>query len=163
MATLDWIFLAVLLASMLLGAWRGLVYEVLSLLAWVAAFVLAQWLASDAAALLPLEGASDTLRYAAGFIAVFVVTVFACGFVAWLGKKLIAALGLRPVDRVLGAVFGVLRGALVLVVAVFVASLVRLDQAPWWQEARSATLLAQWVKNDLRPLLPQELGNRWPA
>ena len=46
MLTLDWILLAVLLASLLLGAWRGLVYEVLSVLNWVASFVLAQWWAS---------------------------------------------------------------------------------------------------------------------
>lgn len=163
MATLDWIFAAVLLASMLLGAWRGLVYEVLSLLAWVAAFMLAQWLALDAAALLPLQEQSEMLRYAAGFITVFLVAVFACSFLAWLGKKLAQALGLRPVDRVLGAVFGALRGVLVILVAVFVAGLTQLDRAPWWQEARSAVLLSEWVKNDLRPLLPQDLGSYWPA
>ena len=49
MATLDWVLLAVLLASLLLGALRGLVYEAMSLLAWGAAFWLAQWFALDAA------------------------------------------------------------------------------------------------------------------
>ena len=43
MAMLDWIFLAVLLASMLIGAWRGLVFEVLSALGWLVAFMAAQW------------------------------------------------------------------------------------------------------------------------
>ena len=50
MAALDWIFVALLLASMLMGAWRGLVYEFLSLAGWVVAFVVAQWFAQDAAA-----------------------------------------------------------------------------------------------------------------
>ena len=50
MAALDWIFVALLLASMLMGAWRGLVYEVLSLAGWVVAFLVAQWFAADAAA-----------------------------------------------------------------------------------------------------------------
>ena len=45
MAVLDWVFLAVLVASLLVGAWRGLVYEVFSVVSWIAAFVLAQWLA----------------------------------------------------------------------------------------------------------------------
>ena len=40
---LDWMFLLVLLASMVVGAWRGLVYEVILALGWVAAFVCAQW------------------------------------------------------------------------------------------------------------------------
>ena len=44
MAPLDWAVLIVLAASLLLGAWRGLVYEVLSVLSWIAAFVAAQWL-----------------------------------------------------------------------------------------------------------------------
>ena len=46
MAALDWIFMALLLASMLIGAWRGLVFEVLSVLGWLAAFVVAQWFAA---------------------------------------------------------------------------------------------------------------------
>ena len=54
MPTLDWIFLGVLLTSLLLGAWRGLVYEVLSVVSWLAAFVLAQWFAPDVAQRLPM-------------------------------------------------------------------------------------------------------------
>ena len=54
MLAMDWILLGVVLASLLLGAWRGLVYEVLSLLNWIAAFALAQWLANDLAARLPM-------------------------------------------------------------------------------------------------------------
>ena len=79
MAALDWVFLAVLAASFVVGAWRGLVYEVLSVLSWVAAFVVAQWLAPDAAALLPVQRAPEAGRYAVGFVAVFIVVVFAGG------------------------------------------------------------------------------------
>ena len=80
MAVLDWIFLAVLLASMLIGAWRGLVFEVLSALGWLLAFVAAQWWADDVAAWLPLASIEQAaVRYAAGFAVVFVMLVFACG------------------------------------------------------------------------------------
>jgi membrane protein required for colicin V production len=162
MAALDWIFVAVLLASMLMGAWRGLIYEVLSLAGWVVAFLVAQWFATDAAAWLPLEGAQETVRYAAGFILVFVVALFACGFLAWLGKKLVEAVGLRPVDRTLGAAFGVLRGLVVLLVMVVMAGLTPLHQAEWWQESRGAALLSD-VLQALKPALPQELGKHLPA
>ncbi len=64
MPALDWIFVALLLASLLLGAWRGLVYEVLSVLAWIVAFVLAQWLAPGVAQRLPMSGATEMIRYA---------------------------------------------------------------------------------------------------
>ena len=62
MAALDWVFVAVLLASMLIGAWRGLVFEVLSVLGWVVSFFVAQWFAADAATLLPMGGWGESLR-----------------------------------------------------------------------------------------------------
>ena len=117
MPALDWIFAAVLLLSMLLGAWRGLVYEVLSLVNWVVAFVLAQWLALDAASHLPISSASEPVRYAAGFLLVFLVVILLGGLIVVLIKKLTAAVGLSPVDRTLGALFGVLRGVLLLLLA----------------------------------------------
>ncbi|OGB74742.1 MAG: colicin V synthesis protein, partial [Burkholderiales bacterium RIFOXYC12_FULL_60_6] len=114
MPVLDWVFAVVLLMSVLLGAWRGLVFEVLSLLSWVAAFVLAQWLALDVAQYLPMSGASDMVRYGAGFLLVFIATAMFGGLLASLLKKLMASVGLRPVDRVLGAAFGAVRGVLLL-------------------------------------------------
>src|SRR5688572_8775274 len=103
MAALDWVFVAVLAVSLLVGAWRGLVYEVLSVVSWLAAFVIAQWLAPEAAAWLPLSGYAEPVRYAAGFVVVFIAVVFAGALLAWVTKKLVEAVGLRPVDRTLGA------------------------------------------------------------
>ena len=82
MAGLDWIFLVVLVVSLLLGVWRGLVFEMLSLAAWVAAFFVAQWFAADVAQWLPMSGAAEPLRYAAGFLLTFMVAAFAGGLVA---------------------------------------------------------------------------------
>ena len=118
MAPIDWTFLAVLLVSMLIGAWRGLVYELLSLAAWVVAFFAAQWGAAEMADWLPLAQWQDSVRYAVGFAVVFVLVMFACSLLAWLVKKGIEAAGLRPADRSLGAVFGVLRGVLLLLAQV---------------------------------------------
>lgn len=162
MAALDWIFVAVLLASMLVGAWRGLVFEVLSLLGWVVSFFVAQWFAADMAALLPLGESAGSLRYAAGFVVVFVASVFACGFVSWLAKKLIEAIGLRPADRTLGAVFGVLRGMVLLLAVAVVVGLTSLHESPWWQESQAAPVLAE-VLRGLKPALPEEFGRHLPS
>jgi len=87
MSTTDWILLALLAASMVLGAWRGLVYEVLSVLGWIAAFLLAQWFAPEVADMLPMSKSEQTLRYAAGFVLVFIASVFAAGLISALMKK----------------------------------------------------------------------------
>lgn len=162
MAPLDWIFVAVLLASMLIGAWRGLVFEVLSLASWIAAFFLAQWFASDMAQWLPVGEVDGTIRHAAGFVVVFVLSIFACSFVAWVAKKLIEAVGLRPADRTLGAVFGVLRGLVLMLAVAAVAGWTPVREAPWWQSSQVAPLLTQLLQ-DLRPALPEEFGRHLPS
>ena len=162
MAALDWVLLAVLLASLLLGALRGLVYEAMSLLAWLAAFWLAQWYGLDAAQKLPLGDVSEPLRHAAGFVVVFVAAVFAGGLVAWLTKKLVEALGLRPVDRTLGAAFGLLRGAILLLAMAVVVNLTALKASPWWQSSQGAAVLTAALEG-LRPVLPENFGRFLPS
>ena len=161
MATLDWLFVTVLVGSLLLGAWRGLVYEVLSVFGWIAAFVLAQWLAPDAAAWLPMGRSGDALRYAAGFVLVFVVVAFAAGLLAWLLKKVVEAVGLRPVDRTLGAAFGLVRGVVLLLAAAVVVNMTPLHSGQWWTESRGAGVSTTVLKG-LKPVLPERFGQYLP-
>lgn len=162
MATLDWVFVGVLVLSLALGAWRGLVYEVLSVLGWIAAFVLAQWLAPDAAALLPLGGVGAGLRYAAGFVLVFVVAAFLAGLVAWLLKKAVERVGLRPVDRTLGAAFGLVRGGVLLLAAAVVVNMTPLQSGQWWTESKGAGVSTA-VLRGLKPVLPESFGRYLPV
>jgi len=158
----DWVLLGVLLASMLVGLWRGLVYEVLSLAGWVAAFVVAQWLAVDAVAWLPMiQGASESIQYAVAFGVVLVATVFVAGFVSWLIKKLIETVGLRPVDRTLGAVFGLARGVVLLLALTVVLQLTGVARDDWWTTAQGPVWL-QVVLTGLKPLLPQNFVEYLP-
>ena len=161
MALLDWIFVVVLLGSMLLGAWRGLVYEILSLLGWVVAFMVARTWAQAVAVWLPLDGWDMQLRYAAAFVLLIVGALFAWGVISWLSKQLIEAVGLRPVDRTLGALFGVLRGGLLLLVLALVIQYTPMNKALWWQEST----LAPWLTAALSfvlPALPQDWGQYLP-
>lgn len=161
-AALDWIFAVVLLGSLILGAWRGLVYEVLSVLSWIAAFVLAQWFAPDVAQLLPMSGAGETVRYAAGFVLVFVLAVLAGGLLTVLIKKLFAVAGLQPVDRALGAAFGLVRGVVLLLAATVVIGMTPLQSGQWWQESVGAGLTTAALKG-LKPVVPQEFGKYLPV
>jgi membrane protein required for colicin V production len=161
MAVLDWILLAVLLCSLLLGAWRGLVYEVLSVLGWIAAFVLAQWFAPEVALKLPMGNASDPLRYVAAFALIFVLAAFACGLLASLIKQIISAVGLRPVDRVLGTVFGLARGVILILAAGVIICSTPLQRGEWWRESVGAGIVTG-VLHGMKQLLPSEYAKYLP-
>lgn len=154
-ALTDWVLLGVLLASMVVGFWRGLVYEVLSLAGWVAALVVAQWLAPEVVGWLPfVKGAPASVQYAVAFAVVFVGTVFAAGMVSWLIKKLVETVGLRPVDRTLGGVFGLARGVVLLLALTVVLQLTGVSRDAWWSTAQGPVWL-DLVLTGLKPLLPQ--------
>lgn len=161
MPILDWILLAVLVVSLFLGAWRGLVFEVLSVLGWIAAFVLAQWLAPDVAPHLPMGNAAGTLRYVAAFALVFVLGAFACGLVAALFRRLVQAVGLRPVDRVLGMVFGLLRGAILILAAGVIIYNTPLQRESWWRESHGARVTVS-VLHAFKQALPSGLAQYLP-
>ena len=162
LAVLDWIFLAVLLVSLLLGAWRGLVFEVVSVLGWVAAFVAAQWLAPVVMPSLPLGGMPETLRHAAAFTLVFILAAFASGIVAWGMRRLVEAAGLRPVDRTLGAAFGLVRGIVLLLALSVVANMTPAREAGWWTESVGAGVSTAALKG-MKPVLPERFGQYLPG
>lgn len=161
-ALTDWLLLGVLLASMLVGIWRGLVYEVLSLAGWVAAFILAQWLASEVAVVLPfLKDAAAQVKYAVAFVLVFVATLFTAGLLSWLIKKMVETVGLRPVDRALGGLFGLARGVVLLLAFAVVLRLMGFTSESWWQNAVGSGWLNMALKG-LKPFLPQEFVDFLP-
>ena len=157
MAVADWAFLTVLAVSLLIGAWRGLVYEVLSVLGWALSFYLAQWFAPDLASRLPLQSASEPVRYAAAFVLIFVVAVLLAGLVAVLFKKMVEAIGLRPVDRTLGAAFGLVRGGILLLALTVVVNMTAFKSSAWWQQSQGAEVLTAALKG-LKPVLPEQFA-----
>lgn len=158
----DGILGGVLVLSLVVGAWRGLVHEWMSLAGWVAAFVLAQWWAEDVARMLPFwREAAEQVRYALGFVLVFVASVFAASVLSWLLRKVVEGAGLRPADRSLGAIFGLLRGVLMLMVLAVVVRLLGLQSSPWWQDAVLSPLLDVMLAG-IKPWLPPSLQTYLP-
>ena len=153
----DWVFLAVLLLSLVIGAWRGLVYEVLSVLGWAASFYAAQWFAPRLASVLPFDSLSNSVRFAAAFVLIFVAALFVFGMLAFAVKKLVEAIGLRPIDRILGALFGVARGVILLLAAAVVINMTTLKQGEWWTSSIGAGILTAGLQI-LKPMLPPKFA-----
>ncbi len=153
MPLVDWLMLGVMLLSMLAGALRGLVYELLSVVAWIASFLLAQWLAPEVAPSMPMGNASPALRMAVTFAVLFALGVFAGGFIAFVVKKMIDAIGLRPADRSLGLLFGAARGAILLMAVAAVIGMTTLRTASWWQESHAVPVLQAMLRG-ITPMMP---------
>jgi membrane protein required for colicin V production len=161
LSAVDWILLAVLGLSLLLGMWRGIVQEVLSLVGWLAAFYVSQMYAPMAAAWLPMEGSSQMLRYAAGFVVVFVAVLVGTALVSWVIKKLISAVGLGPLDRLLGSLFGLMRGVVILLAITVLVGMTPMRDTEAWKQAQGTQWLQQFL-HVLKPVLPADFGKYLP-
>lgn len=160
MTQFDYIVLVVIVLSVLLGWWRGLVYEILSLLSWVTSYFVAKSWASEFTPYMPAVLESEALKSTAAFMAVFVTTLILCGIAAWSLNKLIKSFGLDwRTDGVLGAVFGLLRGWMLILVIILFAGLTKLPQTPFWQDALFSKPL-QKMALLVKDLLPDEMAKR---
>jgi membrane protein required for colicin V production len=157
MVTLDYIVLAVILCSAVVGAFRGFLREVISVISWV----LAIWLAWNLApALAPRFG--GVLRepvygmWAARFL-IFLVVLIAGYIIGALVNYFVRLSIFSGLDRLLGFLLGLARGLVVVGIGIILAQALRLDGEEWWKQSRLAAGLTP-VAGALRALA----GDRLP-
>jgi membrane protein required for colicin V production len=151
-----------LLLSMLVGVWRGLLKEMLSLMGWVVAYFAAQWWGPKAGAFVPVGEAGTRLNVLAGMMVVFVAVWLGWAVLTWAVREIVRASGLGGTDRLLGGVFGLMRGMLVALVVYTLVSMTPMRQWAPWTESRAIPWL-QVVVEGLRPVLPDEVVKFLPA
>jgi len=159
MGWLDYAVLGVFAVSLALGAWRGLVREVVSILGWVIAFLAANLFAGPLGPSMPQAIPTPELRVAAAFVAVFIGALIVTSLAGLLLSKIVKGVGLGGLDRLLGAVFGAARGLLIVLAAALLAGLTSAPRQEFWRDSVSGPLLAQGVIA-VKPLLPQTLSER---
>ena len=149
----DWVLLAVLLASIVVGLVRGLVFEVLSLLGWVAAYVAAQLFSGDLAPHLPIGAAGSALNQGASFAITFLLALIVWMLLARLVRLLVHATPLTLIDRTLGGVFGLARALVLMLAVATVVSFTPAVRASSWQASHGAAWLGALLSG-LKPVLP---------
>jgi membrane protein required for colicin V production len=159
MTLFDLAVLVVVGLSVLLSVIRGLVREVLALAAWVVAFLAGNVLAGEVAPWLPEAVPTEELRLLAGFMAVFVMVLVAMSLLAIMISKLVKSAGLGLEDRLLGSVFGLARGLLVVVTVVLLAGLTSLPRQAVWRNAVLSEPLED-VASRVSNWLPADLAKR---
>ena len=132
----DWVILVLIAISSLLSLKRGFVKEALSLLTWIAAFIVARLFADQLSALLADYIDTPSARVVAAFVLLFVVVLFTGALINNLIGMLIRATGLSSTDRTLGMVFGMARGCILVVVAVALLAMTPVKNDRWWAESQ---------------------------
>ena len=161
----HWVDLAMLcwlVASMLIGLVRGLVFEAFLLIGWGVAYFSAHWTSPLLAPHLPLGEPDSALNHGVAFLCAFVVVLLAWGMASRLVRAMVRATPLDLPDRVLGAGFGAMRGLLVLLAVATVVGLTPLAGSLAWQRSQCVAWL-NGALHGLKPLLPNELSQHLPA
>jgi membrane protein required for colicin V production len=154
MIWVDYVLLIVVAVSVFAGVLRGLVREVLSLVAWIFAFVLSLRYAPPLDHLLHDAIHSPVLRYAVSYLGIFVGVLVIGALIVWLISLVVRRVGLSGVDRMLGAGFGLARGIFIVVAAVLLVGSTVAKEEDWWH--RSVLIpKAQPLAEDLRHLIPE--------
>jgi membrane protein required for colicin V production len=159
MTTFDYVILVVFGASVAIGVWRGVVGEIIALAAWVLAFFAARAWDGEVARLLQTSIADPGLRIVAAWVVIFVAVLLLMALLRLAIRGLLKALGLSLSDRLLGIVFGALRGVAIALALVTVGGMTSLPKEKWWSDAYFAAPLETAVIAG-KPWLPPEVSKR---
>jgi membrane protein required for colicin V production len=156
----DYAILGTILISILVGALRGFMKEVFSLLVWAAAFTIAYLYADNVAVLMEDHVSLPSARTAMGFTGLFVVVLLIGGLLNYLLGRLVESTGLSGTDRLLGGIFGAARGLVLVVVVLLVAGFTPIPADPWWKDSQVIQRLlpvADWAASFLPESVSQHL------
>lgn len=154
---LDFGILVLIVLSAIIGLIRGFVREALSLLTWVAAFGFAAIYFKPLAQHLPFSGQSEVVKLGISFAVIFFTVLIIGAIVNHLITTAIASIGLGGVDHILGGIFGVLRGGLIVTLLVLLLSLTTVSKNAWWQDS----ILMPWFEKaavEVKAMIPQDFS-----
>lgn len=157
MTLFDYLVLFVLAASVVISTMRGLVREILSLLSWVVAFVVANMYGAQLAPMLPTMIPGDALRLMVAFAALFLGVRILMGLLSMAIGALIAASGLSLADRGLGGLFGLARGIVIVLFGVILCGMTSIPQQDFWKHALLSPMAETGVRT-VKPFLPADFA-----
>ncbi|MDN4052842.1 MULTISPECIES: CvpA family protein [unclassified Massilia] len=153
MTIFDYIVLFILVSSVVISTMRGLVKEILSLVGWIAAFVVANAFGAKLAPMLPSVVPGEALRLIVAFIALFLGVRVLMGLLSLAIGALIEASGLSLADRGLGGLFGLGRGIVIVLAGVILCGMTSIPQQDFWKNALLSPM-AETGARTVKPFLP---------
>lgn len=157
-AWIDVVIISLVVLSAILSLFRGFVKEALALITWLVALWVAMAFYEELAAWLSQWIAVPSAQKVTAFALLFICVLLLGAMVNYLAGKLVDKTGLTGTDKMLGVVFGIARGAVIVAILVLLAGLTPVPQDPWWQDSQFLGYfeqLAMWM----RDFLPSEIAN----
>jgi membrane protein required for colicin V production len=151
-AWIDVVILALIALSAILSLFRGFVREAVALATWLVALMVSMAFYEDLAAILSQWISTPSAQKITAFAVLFVCVLLLGAIVNYLAGKLVDKTGLTGTDKMLGIVFGVARGGVIVAILVLLAGLTPLPQDPWWQDSQFLGYFeefAMWMRNYL--------------
>lgn len=159
MTSFDYAVLIIVGLSIILSVMRGLVREVLAILGWVAAFYVAKTYTNQLLPMMPADIPTESLRILAAFVVLFFATLLVASLLAIALSAIFGKLGLGWINRLLGALFGVARGLLIVSVIVLLAGLTDFPKDARWRNAMFSAPIEALVISAL-PWVPDTIAKR---
>ena len=159
MNELDYAIIALVAVSVIVGIVRGAIREVINFAGWILAFVAAHAFAQNLAGYFADWMAEPVYRMVVAWLSIFLFVLVISALLASLVSELVRKLGLGGLNRTFGAVVGLLRGALVLLVLTLAAGVTKFPQSALWKNA-AVTPWLEVVALHARTLLPESLASR---
>ena len=153
MTLFDYLVLFVLACSVVISTLRGLVKEMLSLLSWVIAFVVANAYGAVLAGFLPALIPGEVIRLMVAFVVLFIGVRLLMGLFSMAVDALVTATGLSLADRGLGGLFGLARGLVIVLAAVILCGMTSIPQQAFWKHALLSPLAESGART-VKPFLP---------
>ena len=154
LTTVDWFALALLAVGFIWGLMKGFVRELMSVVAWFLAFMLAPLWGATAGSLIPVQDMSNTTRLWVGYLMVFMCVLIlstVCG--TWLRQQL-SKIGLGALDRLVGSIFGMLGASAILMLVVVCIHLSPFKRNPEWTRSYVAPVLTKALNQALDQMAP---------
>ena len=131
----DWVIVASVVISALVGIYRGFVREILSLISWIVAIWAAFTFANSGSVYFEPYLDQPELRTAASFAAIFVVVLLVLSIISYLLHRLLSISGIAGTDRALGGIFGIARAVALVALFLLLARLTGYPQETWWKQS----------------------------
>ena len=153
MTIFDYLVLFVLATSVLISMMRGLIKEILSLVSWVVAFVIANAYGATLAKFLPEAVPGEAIRLLLAFVLLFIGVRILMGLLGMTVDALVKVTGMSLADRTLGSLFGLARGLVIVLTAVILCGMTSIPQQSFWKNALLSPFAEQGARA-IKPYLP---------